>query len=363
MKENITKGDIVLGALAQVGKDGNLRDAITEKLVEYETNFKEKETIRESITGPIVDAMNTNSGTIQKKLENGIIFEFIHQSKITRDFLLSNPKVPNHVWEPFTTKLLLLLSTNAKNVIVGGAYIGDHAVLIANNLKKNNGLCHAFEPNLISFGMLDKNKSLNNLPNLIGINKGLWSKNNTRLKIIGEDAYCHILELSDTDVTSPTDEIINSTTINDYCKDNKIASVDLIMLDIEGGEFMALKGANEILAMENAPNVVFEIHNSYVDWSNGLENADIIQYLHSFGYKCYAIRDFHSNFNIENHPIELIPATDVFLEGPPHGFNMLAIKDAKLIENDNFKICHNVSPKLLWNKNPELHHPLNWIHK
>jgi FkbM family methyltransferase len=209
--------------------------------------------------------------------------------------------------------------------------------------------------------MLQRNKSINHLDNLNSINKGLWSKNNSRLKIVGEDAYSHIIELSETDTINESDEIIYSTTINDYCKDNNIAAIDLIMLDIEGGEFMALKGANNVLAMEHAPVVVFEIHNNYVDWSNGLENAEIIQYISSFGYTSFAIRDFHSNFNIGNHPIELIPVSDVYLEGPPHGFNMLAVKDLKSIDNNNFKICKNVSPKLLWSKNSQLHHPLNWV--
>ena len=55
--------------------------------------------------------------------------------------------------------------------------------------------------------------------------------------------------------------------------------------------------------------------------------------------------------------MELIPADAVHLEGPPHGFNMVAVKDASVFDNAGYTILRDVSPKLLRHKDPALHHP------
>jgi hypothetical protein len=132
----------------------------------------------------------------------------------------------------------------------------------------------------------------------------------------------------------------------------------LIMLDTEGGEENALLGARETIARDS-PNIVFEIHRNFVDWSGGLEKTSIVSLLTSQGYDVFAIRDFHSNYPMANEPIEVIPIDRVYLEGPPHGFNTLATKDANLIERLGLRIVNDVSPKLLLDRDPALHLPLS----
>ena len=140
------------------------------------------------------------------------------------------------------------------------------------------------------------------------------------------------------------------------------------MLDIEGAEFNVLQGADNFLKMsaDNAPNLVFEIHRSYVDWSVGLENTDLIKFVSGFGYKLFAVRDFNSNVDLSDHRkyfIELIPLqTDkIYLEGPPHGFNVLATKNPEswiFANPETVKIVNNVSPKLLRHRDPKIHQPI-----
>ena len=131
------------------------------------------------------------------------------------------------------------------------------------------------------------------------------------------------------------------------------------MLDIEGAELRALKGAINFLSQPvgQAPNIVFEVHSLFIDWSNGIENTEIITFLTQLGYHIYAIRDFNSNYDMSSKKIEIIPLKNIYLEGPHHGFNMLAVKDLSIINDLIFEICRDVSPKLLRHKNPALHHP------
>lgn len=332
-------------ALKILGRNDATRARIIAALQEYERLPEHRfTTVRDDVTGPIVDALHASIDVVRKELRNGIVFEFPYRSKIARDFVMSIPEKPDHVWEPQTTKLLIHLSNDATDVIVGGAYFGDQAILIADALR-GRGTCHAFEADAHQAAMLERNAALNGLDNVRVNAIGLWSDSVSRLSFVGEDALAS---------TVASDEGVPTITIDDYAK--SIARVGLIMLDLEGGEFHVLRGAENILS-NHAPHVVFEIHRSYVDWSAGLQDTEIVRYLASFGYTLFAVRDFQSNYDLGGRPIELVPIETAYLEGPPHGFNVLAVRDPAVIENDAFRITPNVSPKLLLHRDPKLHHP------
>lgn len=346
----------IIKALGEAGKDKNFRDRMTDLCLELEKKADyPNSNIRNEVTGYIVDAIHSRLDFVNKRLENGITFEFAYSSKIAREFVLSHKKLPDHVWEPQTTKLLLLLSKGASNVLIGGAYFGDHAILIANQIAANKGICHTFEPNRLNSKMLRRNAEINHLSNIIINEIGLWNTDGANLEFVGGDALASSNEIED-----KSSDSFESTTIDSYLAKKGIEKLDLLMIDIEGGELHALQGAKNQLALPKAeaPNIVFEIHSLYTDWSNGLENTDIIKYVSSFGYKVFAIRDIHSNYDLDKLPIELTSPDRTYIEGPPHGFNMLAVKDESVLQTDDFRLCYDVSPKYLFNKNSPLFSPL-----
>lgn len=353
----------LINALSTLGKDEKWRTKIIDlcRDIEQELDLPINHSVREEITGPIIDALHKDVGTLKKVLKSKIVFEFKYSSKIARDFVMSQEIKPDHVWEPQTTKLLLHLAANAKHVVIGGAYFGDQTILLAKKLVQNGGICHAFEPNKEQFAMLQRNAINNRLSNIVFNCIGLWENDKTTLRLTDEND----------DSTASTDVVVqkssqfddstfSSISLNTYGTQHNIDRIELIMLDIEGGELPALKGAHKYLSnpSDSAPNIIFEIHRSFTDWSNGLENTDIVKFLLSFGYHVFSIRDFHSNFPMSDQPIELIPPERTYLEGPPHGFNMLAVKNLEIIENDFFRICYDVSPKLLLYKDSSLHYPI-----
>jgi FkbM family methyltransferase len=267
---------------------------------------------------------------------------------------MCDPEIPDHVWEPQTTKLLLHLAQGGREVLVGGAYFGDHAILIANQLRAY-GRVHAFEPNPDQNAMLVHNAKLNALTNVIAWRLGLWSSSSERLRLEGDDALAHPV------IDAQAAEGFDTLTIDDYLVEQGIDSVHLIMLDIEGAELAVLRGAKRQLAQPvgQAPHLVFELHRHYVDWSKGLERTDIVQYLSSFGYHIFAVRDYNGNMDMRGKPVELVELDSVYLEGPPHGFNMVAVKDLSVLKTDSILFCRNVSPKLLVHRDPALHQPLS----
>lgn len=349
----------VLHSLAELGHYQEARDAFVTALREMEKTIilPLNHSVREELTGPVCDALFRHAPVLTKKLSDGTIFNFVYRSKIARDFLLSSSDKPDHVFEPQTTKLFVKWCKKAKNVLIGGAYAGDHAILGA---KAGRATIHCFEPSDEQRDLLLQNADDNRVTKQIKASElGLWSKDKATLELAGNDAFAYARELQGSGkgkITFP------ATSIDAYGKKNGIKNLDLILMDIEGSELPALKGAESYLRQPKgqAPNLIFEVHRFYVDWSKGLENTEIVKYLNKFGYHCYAFRDFQSNVPMKGCKIEIMEPKHTYLDGPPHGFNMLAVKDKSLLDKD-FRVVKNVSPKLLLHKSPDLHWPQEWL--
>jgi FkbM family methyltransferase len=348
--------DKIEETLLLIGKNDEVRKKFIEFVKFAEQNIKYDGSIRDNLTKYLVDAIFEKNDTIIKKTSNGIQYKFLSGvgSKVAREFILSNPEIPEYAWEPQTTRLLLYLAENKSNVVIGGAYFGDQAIPIAKLIQKSNGKVHAFDLNQKQISILEENAKLNDLNNIESVNLGLWSDSSTKLNLSETDDLAFATPAITNDFPS------NTISIDEYVSKHNLSGVDLIMLDIEGSEYNVLKGAENQLKKDTGyPNIVFEIHNSYLNWDNGLKNTDILQLLYSNGYKVYSIRDFQGNYDMRGKSIELILPEDTIIEGPKHGFNMLAIKDESIIKSDLFTFCKNVSPKYIIHKDPSIHHHLS----
>ena len=300
--------------------------------------------VRDTVTGPLCDELFMGKH-FSKTLDNGLKINFVYNSKIAREFLLSQPIIPNHVWEPQTTKLLMHFSKAAGNVIIAGAYFGDQAIPVAYNIK-GSGVCHTFEPNKNNSDLIIENAKLNGLTNVLINNLALWNKSNEKLIFEGEDALASTITASES-----TENVLHTITIDDYVSQHNIEPVNLLMIDVEGSEIKVLEGAKEMLN-KFKPVVVFETHSLYNDWSNGLENSDSVKLMTDLGYEVFAVREFHQNIDTANMPVELLPLNRTYCDIPPHhGFNLLAVPSKSLIENKLFKIVFDLSPKLILPKN------------
>lgn len=335
----------------ELSSNKEYREKFVQSLVEFETNAGYPyKNVRDTVSGPLCDSLFMGE-KFSKKLQNGLTINFVYNSKIAREFLLSSPSVPDHVWEPQTTKLLLHFSKGAKNVIIAGAYFGDQTIPVANNIK-STGCCHAFEPNKNNSDLIIENAALNNLNNIVVNHLALWNKSNEKLVFEGEDALASTIETKEDNAN-----VLHTITVDDYVKQQQLSGIALLMIDVEGSEIKVLQGAVETLKL-NKPVVVFETHSLYDDWSNGLENSPSVLLMKSLGYEVFAVREFHQNIDTGNMPIELLPLDKTYCVTPPHhGFNMLAVPSKALIENSLFKIVYNLSPKLILTKNDPLFSP------
>ncbi|HET8782334.1 MAG TPA: FkbM family methyltransferase [Pyrinomonadaceae bacterium] len=343
--------ELLAPALALAGRDERLRNAIFDVLRQAELDAAEPTEFREQVRWPLILALLSDVKTHRVVLQNGLLFDVSPDSRIEKALLLSTEAHPDHVWEPQTTRLLTALAVGARNVIVGGAYIGDHVAFIARAIA-DTGTVHAFEPSAHSFDRLLHHLHINKLDNVVAHRLGLWDISDVALQLEGDLALGSSVPMID------PERAFNSLSIDDYVGSQNLESVELIMLDTEGGEENALLGARETI-QRDSPNIVFEVHRNFVDWTAGLENTSIVKSFTSQDYEVFAIRDFHNNYPMADEAIEVIPVDRVYLDGPPHGFNVLATRDRDLIARLELRVVKDVSPKLLFDKDPALHLPLS----
>src|SRR5882672_10139702 len=235
------------GALKSFAESDRVREGLIALLREFENGVQRGSgvNVRETVTGPILDAAIGHGRLITKRLRSGLSMSAMYTSKIVRDFIMSEDPVPDHVWEPQTTRALLELTKSAKNVVIGGAYFGDHAVPLAHQLA-DQGTVHCFEVSEQNANLLALNARQNNLDNIRLNRTGLWSTPDVLITLTGDDSH------ATPRAAQPDEKALPVTTIDEYARDARLPDLDLIMLDIEGGEFEALKGACNFLGKDPA---------------------------------------------------------------------------------------------------------------
>ena len=122
-----------------------------------------------------------------------------------------------------------------------------------------NSKIFAFEPNPISFSILEENIFRNNLEDVTAINKAIWSQNGNKALYIdntpnGWNSNTSFLEKSWTGKEQTKKVIVETTTLDKYLYDN----VDMLKIDTEGSELAILKANESIL--KRVSNILIEYH-------------------------------------------------------------------------------------------------------
>lgn len=76
---------------------------------------------------------------------------------------------------------------------------------------------------------------------------------------------------------------VPTITIDEVCKQQGITAIDILKLDIQGGELKALSGASQLLAEKKIALIYTEV-SFFSAYKNSPLFHDIAQYLYSYGY-------------------------------------------------------------------------------
>ena len=139
-----------------------------------------------------------------------------------------------------------------------GANIGDWSKFFIKECKNINYKLHLFEPSKFTFQSLKANLDGNYNFHQIGFgdkNEQLtlfYDKTNQGSASILNSNFAH-------------SELIQIRTIDSFCKENKISTIDFLKMDFQGFEFNILKGAKKMLRNNAIKFIQFEIDEPSID--------------------------------------------------------------------------------------------------
>ncbi len=151
-------------------------------------------------------------------------------------------------------------------VIDGGANVG-HIALICANRVQPTGQVHAFEPLSRTFEILRVNVKANGVDGAVRLNKcALTDISGGRVFLDRSAGRSHLTRLtrgrreSGDEDWSIGEEGVPAVALDDYVNANALARVDLLKLDVEGAEVLAIKGAEKLLGRYQ-PTITCEFNN------------------------------------------------------------------------------------------------------
>lgn len=157
-----------------------------------------------------------------------------------------------------------------------GAHIGEYTLMFA-RLVGAEGEVHAFEPDPRLAPYLDLNVRRNGLTNVRVNNLALSDRSDREAFAMQPDGTTSSLVRCGSGVGNTTVDVA-TTTLDEYMKENAVARVDAIKIDVEGAEALVLAGARAMLG-ELRPALVFvECHNPSVE-------VDVRLALEAAGYR------------------------------------------------------------------------------
>lgn len=154
------------------------------------------------------------------------------------------------LYEPYETALFRETLKPGMNVVDIGANIGFYSVIAASHIIPT-GTLFSFEPEQTNFDFLEANCFRNNFKNVHRYQKALSDKTGiSTLYITKENTGAYSLVNNRNSHESTT---VAVSTLDDILDSKGAPNIDLIKMDIEGGEFNAVKGMKKTI--DRSPNL------------------------------------------------------------------------------------------------------------
>ncbi len=226
----------------------------------------------------------SGDGKVQVILKNGIKFWWIPRDPYS---LLGMPLRGD--FEPACTFLLTKLIKKGNIAFDIGANFGWYSCHFA-QLVGETGKVHIFEPTNAIEG-LKKNLILNQFEARCILNQvALAEKEGVETLFIPQKlgtAFASFHEHSygngDSKISVPVKKL------DDYVIANKIEKIDFIKIDVEGAEYLVLKGAKNVLK-NYSPVIMMELYDGHTKYFS-YSPEEVINYIKDLDYHLYEIND------------------------------------------------------------------------
>lgn len=190
-------------------------------------------------------------------------------------------------FEPETVKLFRQSLKKDMVIVDIGANIGYYSV-IASNRVGPNGKVFAYEPDNDNFAFLNKNIEINKLTNTIPIMTALSDSIGERDLYIG-DKKCTTHAFSD-NMGTGVKKIVHTDTLDNSLQKYGSPIVDIIKIDIEGAEILAIEGMKNTIAKSHNLILFTEFYPKAMR-RLGKRPVEYLKRLHSLGFSLYVINE------------------------------------------------------------------------
>jgi len=174
-----------------------------------------------------------------------------------------------------------------------GANKGVTAIALAKSVGPQ-GQVHAFEPVPEYYAALIENLRLNEVDNVTVHQFAVTDKESEA------SYYKHGQGSGIVRVGEAEEIIVGTTSLDNFIAEQALERVDLINMDCEGAELLAVRGAKKTLG-QNAPHIFCEIHHDYLS-RLGQSVGDIVGYLEALGFQVapVCVEDLDKDVELES---------------------------------------------------------------
>jgi len=235
-----------------------------------------------------------------------------------------------------------------------GANIG-YFSLLASRIVGPKGKVFSFEPEPRNFSCLVKNKELNGYTQMNPFQKAASDKDGkTTLYICPYDTGHHTIRQSEgitsyeTNAKFDKDRItavdVPTISIDAFLKEQNIAEVDLIKIDVEGAEFLAINGMKETLKGCKNTKIIMEFFPLLIEKMGNSPERLLAQLTAELGFEMFEISDdYDSEKSTENFLKKISSADEIlakYREKKMYHINLLLLKrsNARYEQIVNFKL-------------------------
>lgn len=245
-----------------------LKIPLLEKIV---VRYNTGRTYGTSLTKLTPNHYSYNSSSIRKVNRNGVNYELTISDIVDWSIYFGFKEIEK--------EKLLHLDPNPSTIIDVGANMGEISLRFAQQYP--NAHIFSFEPHPFTFQKLQTNCSRNSFKNLTLLNLGLGSQKG---EVHFEERASGNLGMNR--VTSDREKSahqIKVVPLDLFFEENKLSSLSIIKIDVEGYEHEVLKGASNVLS-QYKPLLFIELDNDNLI-EQGTSAIDLVKFIRSFGYQ------------------------------------------------------------------------------
>jgi len=220
----------------------------------------------QSLFVSIYDILNRN-----ERLKTYRIFDDILIDIDLRKF--GERAIAFNAFEPVLSRKLLDIIKDDDVIFDVGSWIGYYTLLAAKKAKT----VIAIEPDDTNYDRLKRNVQLNGFSNVTALNLAVGDKHSESILVKGPSTSNNRID------SEGVGKIVKIDTLDNIIDELKINEIDVLIMDVEGYEYYALKGLTRSLSKKALKNIFCEVHPDILR-ENGLSDRDVIDMLSESEY-------------------------------------------------------------------------------